>query len=146
MLTEHDRLLREALRAQPPDDEAGESDLAIEKMGNAAFDWILREVRSGSLKPGEVVRGLRLLSRLTRQFCIQRKGELLDLMLGLAANADADRAVRSAAAHIAVTNVGIARGLSHPGSAFERSAACPTSTTFTLPRPYRPRTCTTART
>jgi len=120
-VSEQVRQLREALRAQPAEDEEAEGDLEIEKMGDTAFDWITSQVRQGHLKPAESVRGLRLLSRLTRQFCLHRKGELLDTTLELAVNRAADRDVRSTATHIAATNVAIARGLADPASAYRRS-------------------------
>lgn len=123
MRIEHVQLLRQALRAQPLLDEEAPDDLAIEKMGDAAFDWIAREVRHGSLKPEEAIRGLRLMSRLTRQFCVQRKGELLDLTIGLAVNGETDRNVRSAAAQILIVSAQLAKSLADVESAFKRSSA-----------------------
>jgi hypothetical protein len=121
-VSEEVRMLREALRLQPSELEEPEGDLAVEKMGDRAFDWILVEVQGGGLTPSEVVRGLRLLARLTRQFCVRRKSELLDLTLGLAQSQTAHLDVRSAATHIASSNALIANGLSEASKAYGRSA------------------------
>lgn len=57
------------------------------------------------------------MARLTRQFCINRKGDLISLCNELATSVQADIEVRSAAAHIAVMNIMVLRGLRHPASA-----------------------------
>jgi hypothetical protein len=119
-MSEQVRLLLDALRARPPEDEEAEGDLEVEKMGDTAFDWLAQEVRCGHLKPAETVRGLRLLSRLTRQFCVRRKGELLDIVLALAIDPDTDQEVRSVAANIAVWSVSSAKRLANPVAAFGR--------------------------
>jgi hypothetical protein len=116
-----ERTLREALRLHPSEAEELETDLAIEKMGDKAFDWIVERLEAGALSPSESVRGLRLLSRLTRQFCLRRKGELLDLVMGLAENRDVHVDVRSAAAHIAAGNASLAQGLQDAAGAYGRS-------------------------
>ena len=115
------QLLREALRLQPAEDDEPENDLVIEKMGDDAFDWILGELRAGALTPHERIRGLRLLARITRQFCVGRKGELLDFALTLAQSSSTDRDVRSAAVHIAIMGARIARGLRDANMAYGRS-------------------------
>ncbi len=98
------QLLRDALRTEPSEDDPG-VDFAIERLGDRAFDWILGALRGGALAPSEQVRGLRLLALLSRQFCVARKGELLDLTLALSRDQTASVEVRSAAAHIAVLGV-----------------------------------------
>jgi hypothetical protein len=114
------QVLREALRVQPSEDEEHEGDLSVERMGDEGFDWIVNELRSGELTTSGTVRALRLLARLTRQFCVRRKGELLDLTMSLAQSPTAQREVRSAAAHIAVMNERIASGLGDPERVYGR--------------------------
>jgi hypothetical protein len=114
------QVLRETLRVQPSEDEEYEGDLAVERMGDEGFHWIVREVRGGGLTAGETVRALRLLARLTRQFCVRRKGELLDLTMSLAQDRTAQPDVRSAAAHIAALNARIASDLGDPEMAYGR--------------------------
>lgn len=115
------RLLQDALRAQPSDIDEPEIDLEVERMGDEAFDWIAGELSTGSLAPSENVRGLRLLARLTRQFCLRRKGELLDLVMTIAQSRTAHPDVRSTAAHIAIMNARIAKGLRDASAAYNRS-------------------------
>lgn len=115
------RLLRDALRLQPAEDEEPMNDLAIEKMGDEAFDWILRELQAGTLAPQETVRALRLLARLTRQFCVGRKGEMLDVALALAASPTVPLEVRSAAVHAVIMGARIAAGLKDAPTAYGRS-------------------------
>jgi hypothetical protein len=105
------QLLREALDTQPLEDEEGEHDLTIEKTGDDAFDWLIAELRRGHLTPPQSIRALRLLSRLSRQFCVTRNGELLSEALRLAQDPNAHVDLRSAAAHNAVMGAVIARGL-----------------------------------
>jgi hypothetical protein len=115
------QVLREVLRVQPGEDDEYEGDLAVEKMGDEAFDWLVRELHDGKLTAAESVRALRLLSRLTRQFCLGRKGDLLDLVMSLAQSEAPNPEVRSTAAHIAAGNVLIARSLAEPLKAYGRS-------------------------
>jgi hypothetical protein len=117
-----EQLLREALRVQPTEVEEYEGDLSVESMGDEGFDWIVRELRGGELSVSETVRGLRLLARLTRQFCAERKGELLDVAMALAQSSRAQPEVRSAAAHIAVMNAQIAKGLRDPQKSYGRAS------------------------
>jgi hypothetical protein len=78
-------------------------------MGDEAFEWIRGELHGPALTPPDRVMALRLLSLLTRQFCVRRKGELLEETTALAVRPDVDASVRSAAAHIALVNAGSAR-------------------------------------
>ena len=113
--------LRDALQAWPGECDDDDKDLAVEKMGDPAFDWIVGQLREGSLSAKEAVRGLRLLARLTRQFCVGRKGELLDIALTISQEIDAAVDVRSTAAHLAVMNAQIAKGLVHAEAVYGRS-------------------------
>jgi hypothetical protein len=114
-------LLKRALRLCPGEDDDLKEDLAVESMGDPAFDWIVHELRDGRLTPGERARGLRLLSRLTRHLCVPRKSELLELATALATDRSADRIVRSTAIHIAIINARIAEGLKDPETSFGKS-------------------------
>ena len=115
--------LRDALRMQPSDAEVPDEDVFIEKLGEPAFDWIAREVRTGSLAPNETVRALRLLARMSRQFCLGRKGELVDLAMAVCQDETADLRVRSTAAHIAAANGRIAARLVRAHKHYGRSTA-----------------------
>ena len=110
-----------ALRTQATEGEESAINLAIEKMGDEAFDWLLGEVRGGALTPSENVRALRLLARLTRQFCVLRKGDLLGVTFALAEDPTAVTEVRSTAVHIAIMEARIARSLEQAASAYRRS-------------------------
>jgi hypothetical protein len=118
---EAEAVLRNALRTVPSETDEEDTDLAVEKMGDPAFAWIALEIRNGSLSPAEAVRGLRLLARLTRQFCVGRKGELLDLVLAISREPSASVEVRSAAAHIAVMSARTARSLLRAPELYGRS-------------------------
>jgi hypothetical protein len=113
-------LLRRALLLRPSDTDDPSEDWAVEKMGDEAFDWLTAYVAQRSNGAAERARGLRLLARLTRQFCFRRKGELLDLALRVAAG-DPDTNVRSVATHVALISYGISKGLGDPYEAFGKS-------------------------
>lgn len=115
------QLLRDALRSRASEDDPG-ADFVIERLGDEAFDWILGELRGGRLTPREQVRGSQLLSLLSRQLCLPRKGEMLDFMLATAQSQAAAVEVRSVAAQIAVMNAVIAKGLQDPRPFYGRSA------------------------
>jgi hypothetical protein len=53
--------------------------LAVERLGDAAFDELSQRLRTGLLAPLQQVLALRTLSRLTRQNCAMRKEEVLEL-------------------------------------------------------------------
>jgi hypothetical protein len=120
-MTEDEQTLRDALQAELSEPEDSKLEFAVEIMGDKAFDWIVERIRADSLAPRESVKALRLLSRLTRQFCSRRKGELLDLVLMLSRSEDVHLDVRSAAAHIATANASIAMGLRETPALYGRS-------------------------
>jgi hypothetical protein len=115
-----EQVLRRALRVRRSEVEQYRDELSVERMGDEGFDWIVREVCGGGLPADEVVRALRLLARLTRQFCVWRKAELLDLAMLLAQSPKAGPEVRSAAAHIAAMGARIASGLRDPQLVYGR--------------------------
>jgi hypothetical protein len=104
-------VIRTALHSPVSDAPPTAAEFHVEQMGDAAFDWIIAEIRGERLTVAETTKGLRLLSMLTRQFCLPRKGELLDLTMALASSPTAHVDVRSTAAHIAGSQVAIAQGL-----------------------------------
>jgi len=104
-------VVRTALHLPVSDQPPSAAEYDVEQMGDEAFDWIIAEIRADRLTVAETTKGLRLLSMLTRQFCLPRKGELLDLTISLASSPTAHVDVRSAAAHIAGSQLAIAKGL-----------------------------------
>jgi hypothetical protein len=66
----------------------------------------------------ESIRALRLMARLTRQYCVRRKGDLVDQATALAQSQVAPPDLRSAAAHIAVMTAQIGRNLTDARAAF----------------------------
>lgn len=93
--------------------------LHIEKMGDSAFDALRSMLDGDELPDGERAVGVRLLSHLTRQFCFNRKAELLDVVKKLVT--DRSRGVRSAAVHVAITSNLIAKGVRNPEKVFGRT-------------------------
>lgn len=85
--------------------------LAIEKMGSPAFDWLRKELRDDRRPSSHRVRSIQLMARLTRQFCVGRKGDLLDEAIALLKEEAASVELRSAAMRIAIVNVGVAARL-----------------------------------
>ena len=81
-------------------------DAARVRIGEKAFRWLLDEVRGHRLKPAEAVHALGLMVRLTEQFCVHRKRDLIVLAMGLAESEAAHRDVRSAAARIVAVATG----------------------------------------
>lgn len=70
--------LERAIAYHSSNDDEGPDDLSIEKMGSSAFDWLRKELRNSMRTSSQRVRAVLLMARLSRQFCVDRKGDLLD--------------------------------------------------------------------
>jgi hypothetical protein len=91
------QLVMETLRRpDPPSNKL----LALERLGDEAFDLIVALFRSDELKPIQRVYALRRLARLTRQECYGRTEELFRLTLSVLD--DPDRVLRSGATRAAI--------------------------------------------
>src|SRR5262249_42641817 len=77
-----------------------EQTLAVERLGDEAFNFILTLLHEGRLSAREKVNALRLLAALAGQFCAGRQPEGVDAAVRLAR--DGDWSVRSAGVHGAV--------------------------------------------
>jgi hypothetical protein len=74
--------------------------LDFEKRGTEAFDRTTSELRRSTVSEAGIVRGLRALALLTRQFAVERKPDLLEFSLNMMGHAS--KSVRSAALLTAV--------------------------------------------
>jgi hypothetical protein len=90
-------VVRKALRESDP---PGSVLLELEKLGDAAFDEIRQRLRGGGLSSREEVNALRRLSLLTRQACLGRKEEVLELAIERLSSDS--RIVRSGAVHMVI--------------------------------------------
>lgn len=100
-------ILERAIARQP----SAAEDLAIERMGDPAFDWLRIELRDYARPPSQKIRALQLMARLSRQFCVDRKGDLVDEAVALIKDDASSVELRSAAMRIAIVCVGVAARL-----------------------------------
>jgi hypothetical protein len=86
----------------------------LEQLGDAAFDFIVKEAWPG-LRGVEQVWALRRLVLLSRHFCVSRKPELVELALSLASTDEIE--VRSGAVAIAIGVLGLLEQLRNTDTA-----------------------------
>jgi hypothetical protein len=105
-----DETVVQVLRATDEDDFDPRSlGLEFEKSGDRAFDAVVTHLDEQETSDAGRIRALRMLALLSRQFCVHRKPELLDLSIRLMAHPNIK--VRSAALHSAVFNASSMRRL-----------------------------------
>jgi hypothetical protein len=98
-----EKTIERTLRATDEDDFDPRSlGLEFEKSGDTAFNAILTKLDEPETSDAGRVRALRMLALLSRQFCVHRRPELLDLSIRLMEHRDIR--VRSAALHSAIFN------------------------------------------
>lgn len=114
-------LLSSALDSDGSEEGPSATESAVEQMGEPAFTWLAEAVAGGKLSDPHATRALELMSRITRQMCVTRKGDLVDLCERVAVDSLAGASARSAALRILVVNVSLASALRDPVGAYRRS-------------------------
>jgi hypothetical protein len=96
-----DKTIERVLRATDDDElDPGSLGLEFEKGGDTSFDAVLRRLDEGTTSDHGRIRGLRMLARLTRHFCVRRRPEVIEISIGLMEHPNVR--VRSAAVNTAV--------------------------------------------